>query len=202
MKGPLFALNPYMPDDKITVISEWCNEHSNNHYSLLYAASSLTLEGLLYQFNQVKINKLGELIYTVAPTDKHRFLAVTLALKALVSVYRLPVMWLSEYAISNPAVPIEDINNLALTCRQKVLTPEELLDVALCRASVEELIVSEGEGGETAQLNCDLLVEAADAGKIVGQELRGQPMEDRAGLLLGITLAMCGNILGKCGKAS
>ncbi|MHB1042333.1 MAG: hypothetical protein ACYC0Q_05785 [Eubacteriales bacterium] len=26
---------------------EWCNEHSNNHNSLLYAASSLTLEGLL-----------------------------------------------------------------------------------------------------------------------------------------------------------
>lgn len=202
MKGPIFALNPNMPEEKVAVMAEWCNEHSNNHYRLLYAASALAHEGLLYQFNKNVIQKLGELIYTVAPTDKHRFLAVTLTLKSLISAYRLPVMWLSKYAIANPVVPIEEINSLALTCRQKVLTPEELLDVALCRASIEELIVSEGEDRETAQLNCDLLVKAADAGKIVGQELRGQPMEDRAGLLLRITQAMCGNILGGCGKAS
>lgn len=202
MNGPILALNPNVPYSKITVVADWCNEHEYNHYQLLYAAAVQVLEGLLCQCNQEKMEALGAALYQVAPTDKHRFLAVTLALKSLISTYRLRMMWLSEYTITNPAVPVDEINRLALTCRQKGLEPVELLDVALCRASVEEVISGESDDGETAQINCDLLTGAADAGKIIGQELGDRPMEDRVGMLLRITRAMCGNLLGNCSKAS
>jgi hypothetical protein len=73
--------------------------------------------------------------------------------------------------------------------------------VALCRAGTEELIGGNvGQDGE-ATINCDLFIEAAEAGKMVGRQLAGLPLEDRVGMLLKITGVMCGNILGICGKA-
>lgn len=108
-------------------------------------------------------------------------------------------MWLSDYGFNNTAVPPAIIKGLAITCRSKGLSPSGLLDVALCRATAEELL--EKRGKEEAVLNCDLLEEAAEGGKFVGRHLRDLSLEDRVASLLRVARAMCANILGACGKS-
>lgn len=44
----LHALNPGVPESKVQVLSDWCNDHYYDHYRFLYSASTLALEGLLH----------------------------------------------------------------------------------------------------------------------------------------------------------
>lgn len=200
MKGPILALNPNEPRKSIEVVADWCNDHQLDHYGLLYLSSMLAQEGLIFHTCSETMKLLGGALISL-PSDRHRFLSVILLLKALISTYRVNIMWISEYSLSSPLFKAGLPGSLALTCRHNGLSPLGLLDVALCRAGTEELINGKaGQDGE-AVLNCDLLIEAAEAGKMVGFQLRGQPLEERVGMLLKITGVMCNNILGNCGKA-
>lgn len=201
MKTPIFALNPNEPESKISIIADWCNENQFGHYKLLYAASVLALEGLIYEAPDDRMLLLGRALFSL-PTDKHRFLAVSLVLKALITTYRPHLMWLSRYEIMDSAAVSPDlVNRLARTCRQRGLSLTGLLDVALCRANTEELVKFDEKDAETYWINCDLLTESADMAKFVGRQLYEETLEDRVGMLLKITRAMCRNILGSCGGA-
>ncbi|MFZ5645130.1 MAG: hypothetical protein ACOY46_16260 [Bacillota bacterium] len=198
MFSQISALNPEEPQGNIDVIAEWCNDHKFDHYKLLYSAAALSLEGLIHEVDKQKMLVLGRSLLFL-PTDKHRFVAVNLILKSLLSAYRPQIMWISEYNFKNTAVPSGRIKSLAVTCRSKGLSLSGLLDVALCRAAAEELI--EKRGKEDNVLNCDLLIEAAEGGKMVGRQLWDLSLEDRVASLLRVTRAMCANILGGCGKS-
>lgn len=198
MKGPILALNPNEPRKNLEVVAGWCNDHQLDHYGLLYVSSMLAQEGLIYHTCSQTMRLLGGALISL-PSDRHRFLSVILLQKALISTYRVNIMWISEYSLGSPLFKAGLPDSLALTCRRNGLSPLGLLDVALCRAGTEELIGNDSDDGE-AVLNCDLFIEAAEAGKTVGRHLGGKPLEDRVGMLLKITGVMCGNILGGCGK--
>lgn len=140
------------------------------------------------------------LIYRACHSDKHKFMSVLFTLKAMISVYHPQFVWVSQYDFNSPDIPSGKINGLAGTCRRSGLGVSDLLDVAVCRALVEELMEKVSLENEEAELNLSLLIESADAGKIVGRGLKGQPLEDRMGILLRIIRKMTGNILGICGK--
>lgn len=194
------ALNPAVPLPKVEVLANWCNDRGYDHYRLLYSASTLALEGLLHYADPDLVDALAILIYRACPDDRLKFLSVAIALKALISAYRPPFVWLSDYQAGCAAVPIREINGLAMACRGGELAVQDLLDVALCRALAGELQENVSDDDEEAELNWLLLVDSADAGKIVGWGLKGNPLEDRVGILLQILRKMTGNILGSCGK--
>lgn len=194
------ALNPAVPRSKVKLMADWCNENGYDHYRFIYSAATLALEGLLYDDDTGVTEALAELIYLVCPTDKLKFLSVLFTLKALVTTCRPPFVWLSEYSAAGAALPAGEINALAAACRKDDLAVLDLLDVALCRALVEELLENENPDKEEAELNWPLLIDSADAGKILGQGLKGLPLDDRVGVLLRILQKMTGNILGSCGK--
>jgi len=189
------ALNPAVLPEKVSSLADWCNEHNYNHYHFLYVSSMLAADSLLHYVDEDRLDYIGLLINSTCPNHKLQFLTVLFTLKSLLFTSRPPCAWFNEYNSGCHYASINDIQDLAATCQKNGLAAVELFDVAICRALVEELVVNRSPDGEKGDLNWSLLINAVEAAKVVGQGLKGVPMEDRIGVLLLVLQTMTGNIL-------
>lgn len=107
---------------------------------------------------------------------------------------------MSRLSFFRPLMNEDELDDLAVLCKENRIGSMEMLDVGLCRLNVEELIAGNSGSGDAA-LDLKLLHEAVDVARITGHLLREiEPVENRAVVLLLLVKAMVVNKLGGCGR--